>query len=67
MFNQYILNIFFYVNIYIYMKSNHKYILYELYAIRGDIKHYFHFFYAVLIPLILEYIEYKKNMKMLLL
>ena len=49
------------------MKSNHKYILYELYAIRGDIKHYFHFFYAVLIPLILEYIEYKKNMKMLLL
>jgi hypothetical protein len=43
------------------MKLNHKYILYELYAIRGDIKHYFHFFYAVLIPLILEYIEYKKK------
>jgi len=43
------------------MKLDHKYILYELYAIRGDIKHYFHFFYAVLIPLILEYIEYKKK------
>ena len=46
------------------MKSdNHKYILYELYAIRGDIKHYFHFFFAVMIPLILEYIEYKKKYK----
>jgi hypothetical protein len=42
-------------------KNNHKYILYQLYAIRGDIKHYFHFFYAVCIPLILEYIEYKKK------
>ena len=41
--------------------DNHKYILYELYAIRGDIKHYFHFFFAVMIPLILEYIEYKKK------
>lgn len=43
------------------ISNNHKYILYELYAIRGDIKHYFHFFFAVMIPLILEYIEYKKK------
>jgi len=42
------------------MNKEHKYIFYELYAIRGNIKHYFHFFFAVLIPIILEYIKYKK-------
>lgn len=42
-------------------KSNHKYILFELYAVRGSIKHYFHFFFGVLVPLVLEYIEYKKQ------
>ena len=43
------------------LDNNHKYILYELYSIHGDIKHYFHFFLGVFIPLILEYIEYKKK------
>jgi len=42
--------------------NNHKYILFELYAIKGSIKHYYHFFFGVMIPLILEYIKYKKNM-----
>jgi hypothetical protein len=42
-------------------QNNHKYVLYELYAVRGDIKHYFHFFFGVLLPLVLEYIEYKKK------
>ena len=41
--------------------NSHKYILFELYAVRGSIKHYFHFFFGVLVPLVLEYIEYKKQ------
>ena len=41
--------------------NNHKYILFELYAVRGSIKHYFHFFFGILVPLVLEYIEYKKK------
>lgn len=42
-------------------KSNHKYTLYNLNAVKGSIKHYFHFFFGIMIPLILEYIEYKKH------
>jgi hypothetical protein len=33
-----------------------KYIYYKLSSLNGSIKHYFHFFYGVFIPIILEYI-----------
>ena len=42
-------------------KNNHKYVSYKLSSAHGSITHYYHFFYGVFIPLILEYIEYKKK------
>ena len=42
--------------------DNHKYISYnKIYGAVGSIRHYYHFFFGVLIPLILEYVEYKKK------
>ena len=41
--------------------KNHKYVSFILYSVHGDIKHYYHFFFGVFIPLILEYIIYKKK------
>lgn len=38
-----------------------KYIYYKLSSLHGSITHYFHFFYGVLIPMILEHIKNKKN------
>jgi hypothetical protein len=37
-----------------------KYIYYKLSSLHGSITHFFHFFYGVLIPLILEYLKYSK-------
>ena len=38
-----------------------KYIYYKLSSLNGSIKHYFHFFYGVFIPIILQYIENSKK------
>jgi hypothetical protein len=38
-----------------------KYIQYKLSSLHGSIKHYFHFFYGVFVPIILEYIELSKK------
>lgn len=38
-----------------------KYIQYKLGSLHGSIKHYFHFFYGVFIPIILEYISESKK------
>lgn len=42
-------------------KINTKYVHYKLSSLHGSIKHYFHFFYGVFIPLLLEYIKYSKE------
>jgi len=42
--------------------DNHKYISYiKIYGSSGSLQHYYHFFFGVLIPLILEYVKYKKK------
>ena len=43
--------------------ETHKYILLKLTSIQGSLKHYFHFLYSVLIPLILEYISLSQKYK----
>jgi len=40
---------------------DHKYIYFKLSSLHATIMHYYHFFYGVFIPLILEYIEYSKK------
>lgn len=42
-----------------------KYIYYKLSSLHGSIKHYFHFFYGVFVPIILEYIEQSNKYKKL--
>ena len=41
--------------------SKNIYILYDLTSLHGTITHYYHFFYGVLVPLILDYMELIKT------
>lgn len=43
--------------------ESHKYVHILLRSLHGSIAHYFHFMYGVLLPIILEYIEYSKSIK----